>query len=166
MKGTKTQLVTDLKAIVGATPSGEQRNRLWRIIANAEDGVYHDFESDLAAPKVQLVFDLMSIKTDETEAIATRIKNGDYEDDPFDKGEEPAETVPVDPPVVVEFDGKTEEITEVPKEEPVETVDVVKASYALINDDGVQRCAWCRQATSEIEDLDAHLTAHTVNNES
>ena len=88
-KGTKTTLVRDLKAIVSVTPTGEKRNFLWRIIAGAERGNYHDFESELDTPfpKMELHKHLLQLDTPEALAIDKKMQQGEYDDSPFPEDE-------------------------------------------------------------------------------
>lgn len=36
-----------------------------------------------------------------------------------------------------------------------------KVPYAIINDDGIDRCAWCRKPIDEINDLNSHFDKHS-----
>ena len=56
---------------------------LWRIIANAEAGVYNDFESKLEMPKNELHRVLHQLGTPEALGIDEKMLAGDYDDDPF-----------------------------------------------------------------------------------
>lgn len=49
------------------------------IIEKAKRGVYHDFKSDLATPKMQLHFDLLDADLVE---IDQKMQAGDYDDEP------------------------------------------------------------------------------------
>jgi hypothetical protein len=71
MGDTKTDLVRDLES----KPASEGRDY---ILKRARAGKYHDFGSDLPAPKVQLVQDL----TDgEFPDLAQKVMDGDYDDE-------------------------------------------------------------------------------------
>jgi hypothetical protein len=69
---TKVDLVNDLRAY----PASEARDRL---IARAESGVYHDFDSDEVAPKITAVIDLSEAGF---AALADKVRNGEYDEPP------------------------------------------------------------------------------------
>lgn len=73
---TKTKLVMDLMSrLLGTdTPFGP---RIQEIIDKARDGCYHDFESELATPKMQLVKDLQEAGFDD---LVEKVKLGDYDE--------------------------------------------------------------------------------------
>jgi len=59
MGNTKVDLVRDLKVkIVEEDFTEQQINNIEQLISNAEAGHYHDFESPIEAPKMQLHLDL------------------------------------------------------------------------------------------------------------
>lgn len=69
---TKTTLVRDLED----KPQSVLRDRL---IARAKAGYYHDFETELATPKVTLVKDLTNLGFDD---LAQKVKDGGYDHEP------------------------------------------------------------------------------------
>lgn len=74
MKRTDVELVAEL----------EKRNlngRYDEIINNAITGVYHDFKSDEAAPKILLVSHLSEFA--ELEDVTEDVQNGVYDEPPF-----------------------------------------------------------------------------------
>lgn len=87
IKGTKTTLVADLRACLPNTPIGEKRDKLWKVITNAERGDYHDFEStlDTPFPKMRLHNDLLEINTLELLEIDEKMRQGEYDDSPFEE---------------------------------------------------------------------------------
>lgn len=80
MKGTKTLLVTDLKeALKRRNLTPFQREKIEQMIEWAKEGYYHDFESELATPKMQLHIDLSEVGLT---AIDKKMIKGDYDDNP------------------------------------------------------------------------------------
>jgi hypothetical protein len=73
MGNTKVDLVRDLKELI---PQSGERDAL---IAAAERGEFHDFDSDLAAPKLELLKFLTQAGMD---AIVEKLKDGAYDDEP------------------------------------------------------------------------------------
>jgi len=69
---TKTTLVADLEQ----KPESVLRDRL---IARARAGYYHDFETELATPKVTLVKDLANMGYED---LAQKVKDGGYDHEP------------------------------------------------------------------------------------
>jgi len=75
MGNTKIDLVKDLEsAVIGE----EQLLKVKTIIKNAKDGYYHDFDTLIATPKIQLHFDLLDAGLVE---IDKKMQNGDYDDE-------------------------------------------------------------------------------------
>ena len=66
---TKTKLVEDLQK----KPASPHRDGL---IRKAKSGHYHDFESPLSAPKMQLIHDLEKVRFKD---IAAQVRAGDYD---------------------------------------------------------------------------------------
>lgn len=66
---TKTALVDELEKL--------KRSDVGLVISRAREGFYHDFESPIATPKVQLVRDLRSVGLEE---LARRVMNGDFDE--------------------------------------------------------------------------------------
>lgn len=73
---TKTKLVMDLMSrLLGTdTQFGPQ---IQDIIYRARAGWYHDFESELVTPKMQLVIDLKQAGLDD---LVEKVKLGDYDE--------------------------------------------------------------------------------------
>ncbi len=72
MGNTKVDLVRDL----GERPKSRRRDAL---IALAQVGYYHDFESDVATPKIQCVIDLTKAGFND---LATKVRHGEYDEPP------------------------------------------------------------------------------------
>lgn len=90
-KSTAIELVEDLRKL-------DQTPAIQRIIRRAEVGHYHDYLTDAACPKVELVNDLRSAKPDvfaldpvatqmrvALEALANAVMRGEWDEDPGDK---------------------------------------------------------------------------------
>lgn len=75
-KSTKVELVTELQAKIDDI-GDQHKEELIRILSWARAGVYHDFETMIAAPKQQLVSDLRSIGMTN---LATRVINGEFDE--------------------------------------------------------------------------------------
>lgn len=76
MGSTKVELVKDLEDAIKA---GKQPAwKIGNIMANAQKGMYHDFDSELATPKMQLHADLLEVGLVE---IDQKMQNGDYDDE-------------------------------------------------------------------------------------
>jgi hypothetical protein len=71
MKGTPL-LVAELEKL-------PQSPRIARLVANARGGLYHDFRTPLATPKMQLRADLLACGLG---ALAARVVDGDFDDPP------------------------------------------------------------------------------------
>jgi len=76
MADTRIHLVKELEARL---PRGNTSitSDLLQIIAKAKAGYYHDFESPVATPKMELVKDLRDVGFTD---IASRVINGDYDE--------------------------------------------------------------------------------------
>jgi hypothetical protein len=83
MGSTKVELVEDLAELIKANGGHPKAYLLGDIMAAAQKGTYHDFESELATPKIQLVRDLTGISG--TEQIINKVKNGDYDEPPTEE---------------------------------------------------------------------------------
>jgi len=78
MGSTKTTLVKDLhKALRDENLTDSQIEQVDDIIVKAKEGHYHDSESELPAPKAQLIEDLQEVGLEE---IAQRVEDGDYDE--------------------------------------------------------------------------------------
>ena len=71
MGTTLKELVSDLQA----KPKSTERDYL---IILARSGYYHDFQTELAAPKIQLAVDLMKVGYPD---LAEKVKQGAYDDE-------------------------------------------------------------------------------------
>lgn len=71
MGNTKTDLVRDLEAKPDSPLRGE-------LIVRARTGYYHDFESKVPAPKVQLAIDLQSAGFED---LVEKVVTGGYDDE-------------------------------------------------------------------------------------
>jgi len=71
MGNTKEDLVRDL----GSKPPGAARDAL---IERAKNGTYHDFDSELVAPKIQLAQDLAEVGFAD---LVQKVIDGDYDDE-------------------------------------------------------------------------------------
>ena len=75
MGSTKIELVDDLnKSII----SNEMFPKVKEIIEKARRGYYHDFDTPIATPKIQLHLDLLDAGLTE---IDKKMQNGDYDDE-------------------------------------------------------------------------------------
>lgn len=73
MGNTKTDLVRDLE---NSVISNEMLPKLNAIIKKAKEGFYHDFDTPIATPKMQLHFDLLDAGLTQ---IDHKMQNGDYD---------------------------------------------------------------------------------------
>ncbi len=82
MANTKTELVAELEKIVSQREAigVTDNSKIKAIISKAKQGVYHDFETPLATPKVQLVSDLKEIKLKLMDDIAERVVHGEFDE--------------------------------------------------------------------------------------
>jgi len=79
MGNTKVDLVRDLKVkMVEEYYSEEKVEAIDKMISRAQRGYYHDFETELAAPKMQLHKDLLSLGLDE---LDKKMQQGAYDDE-------------------------------------------------------------------------------------
>lgn len=78
MGNTKVDLVRDLEEVAQEIMDETTLNKIMRIVRNAERGMYHDFDSELATPKMQLHVDLLAAGLTE---IDKKMQNGDYDDE-------------------------------------------------------------------------------------
>ncbi len=85
MASTDIELVAELEKLKG---SGSNR-ALSALIERARRGEYHDYKSQVGAPKMALVHDLRTLGL---EGLVLRVMNGEF-DEPFPK-EEPANAAP------------------------------------------------------------------------
>jgi len=80
MGSTKVELVALLRERQGR---GKDRSHaLARVIERARAGVYHDWDSDLDTPKIQLVNDLSAVKRVDLSDIIEKVKEGEFDDEP------------------------------------------------------------------------------------
>lgn len=94
---TKTTLVRDLIAVLNTSDFTQRKvNKIYQIIRKAKKGVYHDFETTLASPKMQLHLDLVDVGFTNGQStgskhfkaktglalIDDKVKNGDYDENP------------------------------------------------------------------------------------
>lgn len=79
MGSTKKELVEDLQEelVAGITPV--RRDAINKLITQAKQGFYHDFDTPLPMPKVQLHRDLLAT---ELPHLAKRVTEGAYNDEP------------------------------------------------------------------------------------
>lgn len=75
MGNTKTDLVRDLE---NSVISNEMHPKVRAIIEKAKDGFYHDFDTLIATPKMQLHLDLLDAGLNQ---IDQKMQNGDYDDE-------------------------------------------------------------------------------------
>ncbi len=75
MGSTKKELVQDLE---NTEIGNEQHSKVRAIIEKAESGYYHDFDTPIATPKMQLHTDLLDAGLVE---IDKKMQNGDYDDE-------------------------------------------------------------------------------------
>src|SRR5688572_12714398 len=80
MASTRTDLVALLVAKQKALP--KRSHNLAYVIERARAGKYHDWESDLDAPKLQLLADLQSCKRVDLADIVAMVKDGEFDEDP------------------------------------------------------------------------------------
>ena len=82
MANTKIELVKELENIVSQREAigVTDNSKIKVIIEKAKKGVYHDFETPLATPKVQLVSDLKEVKLKLTDDIAQRVVHGEFDE--------------------------------------------------------------------------------------
>ncbi len=79
MGNTKVGLVKDLEnalALAKGISSDAEKNLLI-LIDRAKKGYYHDFESPLATPKIELVADL---RANGLSILAQKVIDGDYDE--------------------------------------------------------------------------------------
>lgn len=80
MGSTKNELVALLRERQGR---GKGRSfALARVIERARAGKYHDWESDLDTPKVQLLVDLRAIRGIDLSDIIEKVKEGEFDEEP------------------------------------------------------------------------------------
>lgn len=80
MASTKVELVALLSE---RQKSAKKRSHnLSYAITRARNGKYHDWESDLDMPKVQLVMDLMACRGVDLSDVIQRVKDGEWDEDP------------------------------------------------------------------------------------
>lgn len=80
MKSTKVELVA---ALIEAQKRAKKRSQnLVYVIARARNGKYHDWESDLDMPKVQLVADLVACRGVDLSDIVAAVQDGEYDETP------------------------------------------------------------------------------------
>ena len=75
MGSTKIELVQDLE---NTAIGNEQHSKVRAIIEKAESGYYHDFDTPIATPKIQLHTDLLDAGLVE---IDKKMQDGDYDDE-------------------------------------------------------------------------------------
>lgn len=80
MASTKIELVAILRERQKALPK-RSGNLAW-VIERARNGKYHDWDSDLDTPKLQLVTDLRSCKKVDLEDVIARVVDGEFDEDP------------------------------------------------------------------------------------
>lgn len=76
-KSTKKELVQELFKIIKADGGHPQAYLIGNIAAQAQKGYYHDFESPLATPKIQLVSDLRGVGLQD---LAKRVIDGEFDE--------------------------------------------------------------------------------------
>lgn len=80
MASTKVELVA---LLVERQKSAKKRSHnLAYVIDRARNGKYHDWESDLDAPKLQLVLDLTACRAVDVSDVIDRVKDGEWDEDP------------------------------------------------------------------------------------
>ncbi len=82
MANTKIELVAELEKIVSQREAigVTDNSKIKAIISKAKAGYYHDFETEIATPKVQLVSDLREVKLKLCDDIALKVINGEYDE--------------------------------------------------------------------------------------
>lgn len=82
MANTKVELVEELEKIVSQREAigVTDNSKIKAVISKAKAGHYHDFETEIATPKVQLVSDLKEIKLKLTDDIAQRVVHGEFDE--------------------------------------------------------------------------------------
>lgn len=83
MASTRVELVALLREMQRALP--KRSANLAYVIARAQKGKYHDWDSDADAPKVNLVRDLLAVKACDFSDLIARIKGGEFDEDPTDE---------------------------------------------------------------------------------
>lgn len=78
MGSTKVELVKDLLAKLKQKLPKEQADAIALMAIRAEKGYYHDFDTDLPVPKMQLHADLLTVGLED---IDQKMQNGDYDDE-------------------------------------------------------------------------------------
>lgn len=79
MGNTKVDLVADLEEVLDTRDMTQVRyQKTLKIIAKAKKGYYHDFDTPLASPKIQLHIDLLDVNLPD---IDQKMQNGDYDDE-------------------------------------------------------------------------------------
>lgn len=80
MGNTKTTLVKDLKneLVKRRDLTDEQVEQIHSIIELAKEGHYHDFQSDIAMPKMQLIEDLREAGLTE---LVQKVADGVYDEE-------------------------------------------------------------------------------------
>lgn len=75
---------TDLVAILVERQKALRKNSLAlaRVIRGARSGKYHDWDSSLTTPKVQLVQDLRSVRAVDLSDLVARVIDGEFNEDP------------------------------------------------------------------------------------
>ena len=76
MGNTKVDLIKDLEPYLKKF-GGEKKQNLINLMERAYNGYYHDFDSELATPKLQLIHDLDMLGLT---VQKKKVMNGDYDD--------------------------------------------------------------------------------------
>ena len=82
---TKVELVADLEEALTHIKVPKIANEVFRMIIKAKNGYYHDFDSQLATPKMVLHNDLLALGLVE---IDKKMQNGDYDNEAPTKEQE------------------------------------------------------------------------------
>lgn len=80
MKSTRRELVELL--VQKQKKLGRPSLNLKHVIDRARKGKYHDWDSDLATPKIQLVMDLGNIRGVDVTDIIRMVQDGEFDEEP------------------------------------------------------------------------------------
>jgi len=80
LKSTKVDLVRVLVDRQRKLP--KRSMNIAYVLVRAQSGVYHDWESDLDLPKMQLITDLEACRGHDFAELIEEIKRGDYDEEP------------------------------------------------------------------------------------